>query len=202
MVYLTNGEMGHAIIQPSELAEIRKEEAKRACAVLGAQFEWLGFPDEWLFYESEAPRQAVVDVIRKYQPDMIITHAHNDYHPDHRAAYHLVFAASFLATVPHINSPHPHAPKVPEIYLMDTLGGIDSNPVYFVDITDVFEVKKKALQEHRSQLEWMKEHDNIDFVDWMRIINEYRGLQAGVRYAEGFAQERRWPALSPRRLLP
>jgi hypothetical protein len=36
----------------------------------------------------------------------------------------------------------------------------------------------------------------------MRVIAEYRGLQAGVKYAEGFSHERRWPGISTERRLP
>jgi LmbE family N-acetylglucosaminyl deacetylase len=202
MACLTNGNMGHVEIAPEELAEIRKEEARCASEIIGARFEWLDFPDEWLMHEDEAARKTVVNVLRKHQPEVVITHAANDYHPDHRAAYDLVFAASFLATVPHIGSDYPAVKKVPELYLMDTLGGLGSSPVYYVDVSDVYEVKKRALEQHQSQLKWMKDHDGIDFADWMRVIAEYRGLQAGVRFAEGFAQERRWPGLSTERRLP
>jgi LmbE family N-acetylglucosaminyl deacetylase len=202
MACLTNGNMGHIEISPDELAEIRKEEAKRASELIGAQFEWLNFPDEWLMHEEKTARQAVVDVLRKHQPDIVITHAPNDYHPDHRAAYTLVFAASFLATVPHITSAYGAVKHVPEMYLMDTLGGLESHPIYYVDVTDVYPLKRQALEQHQSQITWMKDHSGIDFADWMRVIAEYRGLQSGVKYAEGFLLERRWPGVSTERRLP
>lgn len=202
MACLTNGNMGHVEIGPAELSDIRKEEARRASELIGAQFEWLDFSDEWLMHEDQDARQAVVDVLRKHQPDIIITHAPDDYHPDHRASYHLVFAASFLATVPHISSPYGPVKRVPEMYLMDTLGGLGSSPVHYVDVTDVYPLKREALEQHQSQITWMKAHSGIDFADWMRVIAEYRGLQAGVKYAEGFSHERRWPGISTERRLP
>ncbi|MGE5528203.1 MAG: PIG-L deacetylase family protein [Patescibacteria group bacterium] len=201
MSYLTNGDMGHAVIQPGELAGIRKAEAKAATEVIGAGFEWLGISDEWLFAD-EPTRRKVVDLIRKAQPDVILTHAPNDYHPDHRNAHHLVFDASFLATVPHIGGDYPTLGKVPEIYCLDTLGGLETEPTHYVDITPVYETKVEALRRHASQLQWMLDHDGIDFVDWMRIMAEFRGLQSGCRYAEAFTLVRRWPAVSTKRVLP
>ena len=195
MASLTNGNMGHKIITPEELARVRKKEMEASTKVIGADMEWIGFPDEFLFCENKETRLKVTDVIRKANPDIIITHSPTDYHPDHRAAYHLVFAASFLATVPHIKTAHPAIEKVPIIYCMDTLGGFGFQPDVFIDITDTFQIKREALSKHQSQIKWMKEHDNIDFIDWMRVIAEFRGLQSGVKYAEAYSLEKRWPAV-------
>ncbi len=202
MVCLTNGNMGHVSILPAELRNVRRAEAARASEVIGADFEWLDFPDEWLFSESKEARQKVVEVVRKRQPDLVITHAPGDYHPDHRATYHLVFAATFLATIPHLNSGHPALKKVPEVFLMDTLGGFGTDPDWYVDVTTEYGTKVEALSQHESQLQWMRDHSGIDFANWMRIVAEYRGLQTGVRYAEAFSRERRWPGVSTERLLP
>ena len=80
-VVCTNGDMGHVIIPPEELAEIRAQEAAAAAATVGAQIMMLGEPDEWLFHDKRT-RLMVIDAIRWADPDVIITHHPDDYHPD------------------------------------------------------------------------------------------------------------------------
>ncbi len=48
----------------------------------------------------------------------------------------------------------------------------------------------------------MKEHDGIDFLEFVRTCSRFRGLQSGVAYAEGFRAATVWPRLSTKRLLP
>lgn len=201
MAYVTNGDMGHFVIEPEDLAKIREREARSASEVIGAKFMWLGYPDEWVFHDKEI-RLRVIDVIREAKADLIITHDPNDYHPDHVAVSDIVFAASFLSSVPHIVTDHGHVEKVPTIYYMDTYAGVGFLPEDYVDISGAIEKKLKALSQHKSQVKWLKEHDNIDILDCVRTIAKFRGLQAGVSYAEGFKRLLRRPGVPTRRLLP
>src|SRR5207248_10460280 len=49
---------------------------------------------------SDLVRWQVIREIRQFQPDLILTHRTNDYHPDHRAVGESVRDASYLVTVP------------------------------------------------------------------------------------------------------
>ena len=69
---------------------------------------------------------------------------------------------------------------------MDTLAGVNFVPDAFVDISDEIDLKIKMLECHHSQLDWMREHDHIDFADMVRTCSKYRGYQCGAAYAEGF----------------
>jgi LmbE family N-acetylglucosaminyl deacetylase len=71
-----------------------------------------------------------------------------------------------------------------------------------VDITDTFDVKRQMLSEHKSQITWLKSHDNVDVLEYIETIAKFRGLQCGVKYAEGFRQVRTWGRIIPNRLLP
>ena len=42
------------------------------------------------------------------------------------------------------------------------------------------------LECHESQLKWMRDHDHIDFADFVRTCSKFRGLQCGCDYAEAF----------------
>jgi len=200
-VVCTNGDMGHVEIPPAELAEIRTQEATAAAETVGAQIKLLGEPDEWLFHDKRT-RLLMIDAIRWANPDVIITHSPADYHADHRVCSEMVFAASFLSTVPHIESEHPAQDHVAALVYMDTVAAANFIPEVYVDITDTYELKKQALLCHQSQVKWLQDHDNIDVVDFIEAVARTRGLQCGVKYAEGFQVAKIWPRLRPERLLP
>jgi LmbE family N-acetylglucosaminyl deacetylase len=201
MAIATDGSAGHKIIPPTELVPIRKEEAQKSAAILGAEFHWLGVQDEFLF-EDLPTRLLFIDLIRLVRPDIILTHNPDDYHPDHRAVNHLVFGASFPSSLPNVSTSQPVHPVVPPIYYFDSYGSANFNPQEFVDITDTYEVKKQMLTCHQSQLKWLKDHDKVDVLETMYIQARFRGIQCGVQFAEGFTHENVFPRIKPERLLP
>lgn len=204
MRYVTKGDKGHYHIPPEELAELRKGEAEKAAAIIGVEVKGLGFPDLDLYYDRET-KMIFVEMIRGTRPDLIITHDPNDYMSDHRMTSQLVFDASFCASLPHYKTKegkYKAHDKIPPIFYMDTVAGVGFSPSDYVDITDTFQLKKRMLSEHKTQVTWMKEHDNIDFLEFMEEIARMRGEQAGVRYAEAFRRLEVWPRLVAGRLLP
>ena len=76
------------------------------------------------------------------------------------------------------------------------------DPALYVDITSQIETKLQALAMHESQIKWMLEHDNIDFVDMVRTCSKYRGYQCGVPYAEAFRPYNVYQRYSTKHLLP
>ncbi|MHA1270595.1 MAG: PIG-L deacetylase family protein [Candidatus Helarchaeota archaeon] len=201
LVIVTDGTAGHGIINPDELKIIRRNEAEKTANFLNATMYWLGMRDEFIFPNKDL-RMKIVDVIRQTKPDLIITHSPNDYHPDHVNLSKTILDASFVSTLPNIKTKFKNNSKVVPIYYMDTLAGINFSPDYYVDITDQFKRKQQILQFHSSQVQWLKDHDNIDIVEFIEVIARFRGLQSGVKYAEGFKQAKVWPRLGTRRLLP
>lgn len=198
--HVANGNMGHEIISPEELREIRANEAKSAGALAGIEVVTLDIGDLLPNGCSTEQRDMVVELIKKVQPDFIITHSPTDYMPDHREVSKLVFDASFAASVPHYGAPGKAA--VVPIYYMDNLAGMNFNPTEYVDISDEIELKINMLECHESQLKWMRDHDKIDFAEFVRTCSRFRGIQCGVQYAEAFCQELVWPKVLPKRLLP
>ncbi len=200
-VVCTNGDMGHMIIPPAELAEIRTQEAANAAQAVGAEFKMLGEPDEWLFHDKRT-RLMVIDAIRWANPDVIITHSPDDYHPDHRVCSEMVFAASFLSTVPHIETEHSAQDHVAALVYMDTVAAANFIPEVYVDITETLAQKRQALLCHESQVKWLMDHDNMDVVEFVEAVARARGLQCGVQHAEGFQIPKLWPRLKTERILP
>ena len=188
--HASSGDLGHVVIPPDELRVIRAGEAKRAGAMAGIEVVWGGFDDLQIYDNNKEARDKMVDVIRYADPDVIITHAPDDYMPDHTAVSRLVFDASFTATLPNYKTKVDKVAKLVPIYYMDTLAGVNFNPTEFVDISD------------ESQLVWMREHDGIDFADMVRTCSRYRGYQCGAEYAEGFRQCQVYLKGTAKRMLP
>src|SRR6266571_2059011 len=69
MLVMTDGSAGHAEIGAAELAVIREREARAAAAVIGAEFVWLGLPDEFVF-NDEPTRRRLLEAIRAARPDL------------------------------------------------------------------------------------------------------------------------------------
>lgn len=203
MCNVANGNMGHAVIMPDELRSIRIEEAKAAGLKLGAkEVITLDIPDLEVDSRDKAVVAKMIDVIRYVKPDLIITHSPNDYMKDHIEVSQLVFDASFSSSVPHMITGYASYPEITPLYYMDTLAGVGFLPTEYVDISAEIEEKLAALDCHKSQIKWMLEHDRIDFLDFVRTVSKFRGLQCGAKYAEGFRRCETWPRIQIERLLP
>lgn len=207
--HASTGNLGHVIIPPDELTQIRAEEARKAGSLAGIEVISAGFNDLDIYDNNKAARDKMIDVIRYANPDFIITHNPDDYMPDHTAVSRLVFDASFAATLPnHTDYPHRFSSQTGEparvvpIYYMDTLAGVNFVPTEFVDIADEIDLKLEMLECHASQLVWMREHDGIDFADMVKTCSRYRGYQCGAEYAEGFRQCQAYLKGTTKRLLP
>ena len=202
MCHIANGNMGHKVIMPEELNKIRTKEAEEAAKVLGAEAISIDVGDAYVEASDKTVRNKLTEVVRNTKADIIIAHNPIDYMRDHEQASALATDASFMLTIPHLIEGSKSADNFPPVFFMDTLAGIGFIPTEYVDITEEIELKLEALSCHKSQVVWMKEHDGIDFLDFVRTCNKYRGLQSNCTYAEGFRQYAAWPHFVPRRLLP
>lgn len=203
MAHVANGNMGHAIIMPQELREMRAEEARTAGKLIGAKEVFnIDVDDCMVRAENREAIERIVAIIRKTRPDFIITHNPDDYMEDHVQTSKLVYEASFTSSVPHMYPENESYATVPPIYYMDTLAGVGFLPEEYVDISEDIELKLQALDCHQSQIKWMREHDKIDFLEFVRSCSRFRGIQSGVQFAEGFRTCKAWPRQITKRLLP
>lgn len=198
---LTNGNVGRPDTELPEMARIRKAELENSAKMIGAEVIWIDVDDELSDVSVEA-RLKMTDVFRYCKPDLVITHSSADYHPDHRNCGQLVIDASPLACVPKIKRELPFLEKQFLIYFMDNLGGVNFMPTEYVDITDVFEIKKQMFLCHKSQTSYMKEVNGFDFTETIDVVARFRGFAAGCQYAEGFTKFDAWYRGLARRILP
>ena len=200
--HLSDGNQGHEIIEPDELGVIRCREAQNSGRLGDLIVMWGGFHDLEIYDNNKESRDKVVDIIKKVDPDFIITHDPNDYMPDHVATSKLVFDACFTATLPHYKTEVNGKTRLTPIYYMDSLAGVNFNPTEYVDVSEYVDKKLEMLNCHESQIVWMRDHDGIDFPDMVRTCCRYRGYQCGADYAEGFRQCQVYLKGTTKRLLP
>ena len=161
-VSVTDGQSGHQTRHGPQLAAERCEEAAASGRVLGLEYRVLSYPDGALQPTLQA-RDEIIRLIRQFDPDLVLTHRPNDYHPDHRTTSLLVCDASYLLTVPAIAPDTPALARMPVImYLSDDFQRpYPFSPSVVVDVEPVLESIVDMLACHRSQ-----------FFDWLPYNRE------------------------------
>lgn len=200
--HAANGNMGHVVIMPDELREIRIKEAQKAAAMAGFEILTADINDLTMNSANEEQLKKLIRIIRYARPDVIITHAPYDYCSDHVELSKLVFKASFDASCPHFLPELGVATPVTPLYYSDTSRSVNFIPTEYVDITEEMELKEQMLACHESQLKWLKDHDGIDIIAVQRTRAADRGSQCKAQYAEGFTQLLASQRLRTYRVLP
>jgi 4-oxalomesaconate hydratase len=133
--------------QLAEIKEIRRDEASRAAEVLGAAIEFADAGD-YPLRESDELIDAVVGCYRRVNPAVVLTHALADpYNPDHPAATRIALQARVYAQA--IGYDAPGEPLgAPPVYLFEPHQPemCDFKPQVLLDITEVFDTKRKAME--------------------------------------------------------
>jgi len=182
IIWMTNGEHGHFTIKPEVLKEIRHKEAVEAARVIGAEPIFLGYRDAHLEYSMESIFKAV-GVIRKIRPSIVITHAPDEYHRDHRNTSRIIRDAIFMAGLPTLEvEDEPHVVERFYFYGKGLVTDI------YIDITDYIDYKIRAMEAHKSQLEWLRgtKLHGFDPMERIRVEAAHYGYIAGTKYAEPF----------------
>jgi LmbE family N-acetylglucosaminyl deacetylase len=186
IVISTNGEVGSPELDKKEIAAIREKEARKAADMISADFFWMAYPDEFLF-NSEQVRLKYIDVIRQFEPDIIICPDKDaDYHPDHTTTGQIIWDTHVMVTVPNIKTDHPPCKKIADIFFMDTIAAVNFHPEFYIDITDFMDTKRDMIECHKSQEKWMIDQYGVSCVEFGNVQSRLRGFQAGCRYAECF----------------
>ena len=197
--YVCKGDKGGSL-PPAEMQKIREKEASNAAKMIGAELIPGRIPDSELFNGPEV-RKEIISTFRKVKPDIVITHAPEDYHPDHRAVSVLACDALYVSTSPGFKTGEEKLAKPPGLYFMDTLMGVNFLPTDYVDITGFIAIKERMLGMHKSQFAHLKKRQDLCLVKAMKTVSAFRGLQCGVEYAEAFRLYPAWPNYKAKKLL-
>ena len=202
----TAGDCGSRELGPEEIAAVRRGEAARSAARIGATYVCLEMHDLAIFSDGPS-RRLVVEVLRKTRPQLVLTSSPVDYLGDHEAASALVRDACFAAPAPNYHTGAADAASplgaIPHLYWMDPVGGEDREghpvaPDFVVDVANTFAIKREMLSEHSSQREWLRQHHGTDdYLDAMDRGTRGRGPRAEFSYGGGFRQYHRYHHLPP-----
>lgn len=196
VVDLTRGELG-----TRGTAESREKEASQAAEILGlAVRDNLGLRDGF-FRNDEIHQLQVIRSIRKYSPDIIISNALIDRHPDHGRAGDLVNDSVFLAGLRKIETraddgrqQAPHRPRL----LLQLIQDYYIKPDIAVDVTNHWADKVRAIKAYRSQFHsdtYVSDEPETyiskpDFLEYIEGRAREYGKYIGAKYAEGFTCRR------------
>lgn len=192
IVDLTRGELG-----TRGSKEIRTQEATKAAQILGvANRENLDMKDGFLENKEEY-QMKIIQMIRKYRPEIILANATDDRHPDHAKAAKLISDACFLSglsrletTLEEVNQPA-WRPK----HLFHYIQWKNIEPDFVIDISDYMEKKIEICLAYQSQFYNPDSKEPItpiatkDFLESLTYRAQDLGRLSGVEFAEGFTSE-------------
>jgi bacillithiol biosynthesis deacetylase BshB1 len=194
IVDLTRGELG-----TRGSAEIREQEAAEAGRILGITVrDNLLLPDGF-FQNTKEYQLKVIEVIRRFQPEIVITNAYHDRHPDHGRANRLVEESAFLSGLRKIETTCNG--EVQQAWRpIQVLHFIQDNyikPDILVDVTDHWDKKVASIHAFGSQFfnpGWENEPQTyISSPEFIAVIEARArefGKSIGVKFAEGFTSRK------------
>ena len=181
---LTRGELG-----TRGTRETRDSETRIATEIMGVSIrENMNFKDGF-FKDDEEHKIALIKKIRKYRPDIVITNAVSDRHPDHPRSSQISVDACFLSGLEKIETGQkPWRPRAIYHYIQFN----NLTPDIVVDITDQMKLKLQAVKAYSSQFynPDSKESETIisssEFLESVTYRAQDLGRQSNCEYAEGF----------------
>jgi len=181
---LTEGEMG-----TKGTAEERGAEAKDAAKIMGLTFRAnLRLPDAGVEVTQDN-KLKIAQVIRDTRPELVILPYWTQRHPDHLMASLLGYDACYFAGLKKLDlDGDPHRPRK----IIYTSSFRDGQHSFFVDVTDQFDRKLKAVAAYKSQFDGTPSsreiyRPGVDIFEYMTITARHYGNRVGVKYAEAFA---------------
>jgi LmbE family N-acetylglucosaminyl deacetylase len=195
-VSMTDGTSGHHEYGGAKLAQLRRAEARAGAASVGADSIVLDNQDGSLMPTLEN-RHKVIRAIREFQPDVVVCHRINDYHPDHRYTGITVQDACYMVMVPNVLPSTPIPDREPVVIFMSDKF-TKPNPIQadlVFDLDSVMEKKVDAIASHVCQMEewlpWIQHYaDELpEDEDKRREFVRARAARGSAAEAERFRSE-------------
>jgi len=184
VIDLTRGELG-----TRGTAEIRDAETKAANDILGVAIrENMNFKDGF-FKDDQENKIALIKKIRKYRPEIVITNAKSDRHPDHPRSSQITVDACFLSGLEKIETgQETWRPKATYHYIQFN----DIIPDIVIDISNQMPLKLAAVKAYSTQFFNPESNESETIISSQAFLDSvsYRaknlGRQSNCVYAEGF----------------
>ncbi len=193
IVDFTRGQMG-----TRGTPELRLKEAAKSAEILNLSArENLGFED--IYFTNDIEHQLrVVEMIRKYQPDIIYANAQKDRHPDHEKAASIVKTAVFLSGLTKLETlldgekQEPWRPRTVYHYIQSTM----LEPDFVEDVSGYWEQRNKSIYAFASQVHMPNAKGPETFIsspEFMLMLDargKMLGQSIGAAFGEGFNTNR------------
>jgi LmbE family N-acetylglucosaminyl deacetylase len=153
--------------------------------------------EDGMLLDSPDLRRDLIAAMRRFAPDVVITHFPGDGSNDHGMTGQAVTKSLITLPWPNTSSDTLPMKKMPQLFYMDTAGGIGFAPDIYVDISEVIDGKKAAFLCHESQAEC-----DPNYLETIEVLSRFRGFQAGFRYGEGFIGHQFFGSMADCRILP
>ena len=194
IVDLTQGELG-----TRGTIETRYSEAREAARIMGiAVRENLKMRDGF-FQNNEEHQMQLIGVLRKYQPEIVISNILEDRHPDHGRGGWLSYDACFFSGLRQVKTfdedgreQEKWRPKMLLHYIQDRF----FEPDIILDISDAWEQRMEAIKAYTTQfynpdsLEPDTYLSSPDFIEALAARARLLGKRIGVKYGEGFLSKK------------
>lgn len=193
IIDLTRGELG-----TRGSAELRAEEAKKASEIMKLAHRSNLEMKDGFFAINEENTLKVIQQIRRFQPEIVITNAIDDRHPDHGRGAKLVAEACFLSNLRRIESTFEGKKQgnwKPKLVL-HCIQDYYIKPDIVVDISNEWDEKMNAIKAFKSQFydpnsaEPSSPIAQKDFFNFLEGRAKQFARPAGIEYAEGFTSHR------------
>jgi bacillithiol biosynthesis deacetylase BshB1 len=193
IIDLTRGELG-----TRGSVAIRNSESEKATQLLGVSVrENLDMRDGF-FVNDEAHQLKIIEMIRKYQPEIVLCNAIQDRHIDHGKGSKLVSDACFLSGLRKIETKvngvlqQAWRPKVVYHYIQWE----NLQPDFVVNISGFIDIKMESILAYSSQFYDPNSNEpespisSKNFLDSVKYRAQDLGRIIGVAHGEGFTVER------------
>ncbi len=206
VLVVTGGEASWAD-RPTSVSRVRLAEARAAASVIGAtSFHTLARTRIWALargwrdshvHNSIKLQLAIVAWARKHGVNLLMTGSGSCYHADHRQVSAAVEDARLKCDLPNLGSGgrrwwgltprlrlrHPTLARTPDLVFWDSQYGTGFTPHIWFDVTDVMEIRRRAIACHKSQATLP---DGRSLSEVTETLARLRGDEALRPYAEAF----------------
>ncbi|MFI1743012.1 bacillithiol biosynthesis deacetylase BshB1 [Thalassobellus sediminis] len=194
IIDLTRGELG-----TRGTAETRDREASEAAKILGITIrENMEFADGF-FVNDKTHQLAIIKMLRKYKPEIVICNAVDDRHIDHGKGSKLVSDACFLSGLMKIETTDikgelQGAWRPKQVYHYMQWKSLE--PDFAVDVTGFMDKKMASVLAYQTQFYDKDSNEpetpisSKNFTDSIMYRAKDLGRLIGVEYAEGYNVER------------
>jgi bacillithiol biosynthesis deacetylase BshB1 len=189
VIDLTEGQLGSR-----GSIEQRYKEAAKAAKIQGLSIrENLGMEDGWFRNDKDA-QDKVIEMIRKYKPEIVLANAISDRHPDHGRGANLVAEACFYSGLLKVETFHKGTkqeawrPRALYHYIQD----YHIEPDFVIDVSDYWDQKIEAVLAFSSQFYNPESNEketpisSKSFMDFLSARARTIGRPIQAEYGEGF----------------